>query len=57
MDVTEQRQSRAALEKALEGIKELRDQLYEENVALRREIDETAMFEEIIGKSECSAAS
>ncbi|QOY91707.1 sigma 54-interacting transcriptional regulator [Paludibaculum fermentans] len=52
MDVTEQRQSRAALEKALEGIKELRDQLYEENVALRREIDETAMFEEIIGKSE-----
>ncbi|MGJ5820398.1 sigma 54-interacting transcriptional regulator [Paludibaculum fermentans] len=52
MDVTEQCRSRAALEKALEEIKELRDQLYEENVALRREIDETAMFEEIVGKSE-----
>jgi PAS domain S-box-containing protein len=51
IDVTEQHQSRAALEKAFEEIKTLKDQLYQENVALRQEIDETSMFEEIIGKS------
>jgi PAS domain S-box-containing protein len=51
IDVTEQHQSRMALEKAFEEIKTLKDQLYQENVALRREIDETSMFEEIVGKS------
>jgi formate hydrogenlyase transcriptional activator len=39
------------LEKAFEEIKQLKDQLYQENLALREEIDETSMFEEIIGKS------
>jgi len=52
MDVTEQYQARVALENALEEIKGLRDQLYQENVALRQEIDETSMFEEIVGKSD-----
>jgi PAS domain S-box-containing protein len=52
VDVTEQHQARAALEKALEEIKQLKDQLYQENVALREEIDETSMFEEIVGKSD-----
>lgn len=51
VDVTEQRQSRLALERAFEEIKQLRDQLYQENVALREEIDETSMFEEIVGHS------
>jgi PAS domain S-box-containing protein len=51
IDVTEQRNSRAALEKAFEEIKTLKDQLYQENVALRQEIDETSMFEEIVGRS------
>jgi PAS domain S-box-containing protein len=51
IDVTEQHRSRAALEKAFEEIKALKDQLYQENVALRKEIDETSMFEEIVGKS------
>lgn len=51
IDVTEQHQARTALEKALEEIKALRDQLYQENVALRKEIDETSMFEEVVGKS------
>ena len=51
MDITEQHRSRAALESALEEIKGLRDQLYQENVALRQEIDETSMFEEIVGRS------
>jgi PAS domain S-box-containing protein len=52
VDVTDQVQSRAALEKAFEEIKQLKDQLYQENVALREEIDETSMFEEIVGKSD-----
>jgi PAS domain S-box-containing protein len=51
MDVTEQRRSRKALEDALVEIKTLKEQLFQENVALRQEIDETSMFEEIVGKS------
>jgi PAS domain S-box-containing protein len=51
MDVTEQHESRAALETALEQIKALKDQLYNENVALREEIDRSSMFEEIVGES------
>jgi PAS domain S-box-containing protein len=52
MDVTGQHQARVALEKAFEEIKALKDELYQENVALRQEIDETSMFEEIVGKSD-----
>ena len=52
MDVTEQLQSQAALKTALEEIKQLKDQLYQENIALREEIDETSMFQEIVGKSD-----
>jgi PAS domain S-box-containing protein len=52
VDVTEQHNSRAALEKAFEEIKALKDELYHENVALREEIDQTSMFEEIVGRSE-----
>lgn len=51
MDVTEQQQSRVALETAFEEIKTLRDQLYKENIALREEIDRSSMFEEIVGES------
>ncbi len=51
MDVTEQHQARAALETAFEQIKTLKDQLYNENVALREEIDRSSMFEEIVGES------
>jgi PAS domain S-box-containing protein len=52
VDVTEQHESRAALEKAFEEIKALKDELYHENIALREEIDEASMFEEIVGRSE-----
>jgi PAS domain S-box-containing protein len=52
VDITEQHEAREALEKAFEEIKQLKDQLYRENVALREEIDETSMFEEIVGKSD-----
>jgi PAS domain S-box-containing protein len=51
MDVTEQRLSRQALEDALVEINSLKEQLLQENVALREEIEETSMFEEIVGKS------
>ena len=51
MDVTEQHRSRKALEDAFAEINTLKDQLFQENIALRQEIDETSMFEEIVGKS------
>jgi PAS domain S-box-containing protein len=51
MDVTEQYQARAALEKAYAEISKLKDQLYKENLALREEIDQASMFEEIVGSS------
>ena len=51
VDVTEQRLSRKALEDAFAEINTLKEQLFQENVALRQEIDETSMFDEIIGKS------
>jgi PAS domain S-box-containing protein len=51
MDVTEQHESRTALETAFAEIKTLRDQLFKENIALREEIDQVSMFEEIVGQS------
>jgi len=51
MDVTEQRRARAELEMAFEEIKKLKDQLHDENVALREQIDQAFMFEEIVGSS------
>jgi PAS domain S-box-containing protein len=51
MDMTEQHRSRKALEDALVEINTLKEQLFQENVALRQEIDETSMFDEIVGKS------
>src|ERR1700681_1558703 len=51
IDVTEHNRARADLEKALEEIKRLRDQLHDENVVLREQIDQAFMFEEIIGTS------
>ena len=52
MDVTEHYEARAAVETAFEQIKELKDQLYKENIALREEVDKVSMFEEIVGSSE-----
>jgi PAS domain S-box-containing protein len=51
IDVTEQREARLALETAFEQIQALKDQLYNENIALREEIDRSSMFEEIVGES------
>jgi transcriptional regulator with GAF, ATPase, and Fis domain len=44
MDVTSR-------QKAFEEIKALRDELYKENIVLRDEIDQTSMFEEVVGAS------
>jgi len=51
MDVTEQWNSRTSLEKALEEIRALKDHLQHENLALREQIDQALMFEEIVGAS------
>jgi len=51
MDITEATRSQQALERAFHEIQKLKDQLEEENVALREEIDKTSMFEEIVGTS------
>ncbi len=50
-DITERKRAEADLQKAVDEIKKLKDRLYEENVALREEIDKTSMFEEIVGES------
>jgi PAS domain S-box-containing protein len=51
MDVTEQWKARTELERAFEEIKGLKDQLHNENLALRDEVDRASMFEEIVGSS------
>jgi PAS domain S-box-containing protein len=45
MDVTDSK-------RALREIQELKDRLYKENIALKEEIDQASMFEEIVGSSE-----
>jgi PAS domain S-box-containing protein len=51
IDVTEHHRARADLEKAFEEIKGLKDQLHDENVVLREQIDQAFMFDEIVGTS------
>jgi PAS domain S-box-containing protein len=43
------RRSQAKVEQAFEEIKRLKDRLQDENVALREEVDQAFMFEEIVG--------
>ena len=50
-DITERKGAEGDLRSALDEIKKLKDQLYEENVALKEEIDKASMFEEIVGES------
>jgi PAS domain S-box-containing protein len=57
-DVTERkhteemlRRSQAKVEQAFEEIKRLKDRLQDENLALREEVDQAFMFEEIVGAS------
>jgi formate hydrogenlyase transcriptional activator len=50
-DVTERARAEEALRKAFEEIKSLRDQLFQENLALKEEVSQASMFEEIVGTS------
>jgi PAS domain S-box-containing protein len=50
-DIDKRKCAEAELEKAFEEIKRLKDRLHEENVALREQIDQAFMFEEIVGSS------
>ena len=51
IDIEDRRQAEDSLQKSLDEIKKLRDQLFKENIALREEIDSASMFEEIVGVS------
>jgi formate hydrogenlyase transcriptional activator len=48
---TEDVQACAALESAVEELELLKEQLHRENLALRDEVDQVSMFEEIVGTS------
>src|SRR6266498_3027886 len=50
-DITERVEAERALERAYQEIQALKDQLQEENIALREEVDKASMFEEIVGTS------
>jgi PAS domain S-box-containing protein len=50
-DITDRKRAEGDLQEAVEEIKKLKDQLYEENIALKEEIDKASMFEEIVGES------
>src|SRR5262245_36033054 len=51
MDVTAARESCQALERAYAEIQGPTEQLQQENIVLREEIDKSSMFEEIVGVS------
>jgi PAS domain S-box-containing protein len=50
-DIEDLRRGQDELQKALDEIETLKDRLYQENIALKEEIDKTSMFEEIVGES------
>jgi formate hydrogenlyase transcriptional activator len=52
IDIEDRKHAEDALRKSFDEIKVLKDQLYKENLALKEEIDQASMFEEIIGSSE-----
>jgi PAS domain S-box-containing protein len=51
IEVTEHVEARLRLENALEEIQQLKDRLQDENQALKEEVVQASMFEEIIGSS------
>jgi PAS domain S-box-containing protein len=51
IEVTEHVEARLRLEIALEEIQQLKDRLQDENLALKEEVVQASMFEEIIGSS------
>jgi transcriptional regulator with GAF, ATPase, and Fis domain len=51
-DVTVRKRAAVDLQRAFDEITKLKDQLYEENIALKEEIGQASMFEEIVGCSD-----
>ena len=51
IEITEQVEARIKLEKALKEIQRLKDRLQDENLALREEVVQASMFEEIVGSA------
>jgi PAS domain S-box-containing protein len=51
-DIDERKRAEALLADALAEVKLLKDELYQENLALKEEVDQVSMFEEIVGSSQ-----
>jgi formate hydrogenlyase transcriptional activator len=52
IEIDDRKRAEEGLKKAFDEIKTLKDQLHKENLALREEIDQASMFEEIVGASD-----
>jgi formate hydrogenlyase transcriptional activator len=52
IEIDDRKRAEDALRKSFNEIKALKDQLYKENLALKEEIVQASMFEEIVGSSE-----
>ena len=52
IEIDDRKRAEEELKKAFDEIKTLKDQLHKENLALKEEIDQTSMFEEIVGASD-----
>ena len=52
IEIDDRKRAEEELKKAFEQIKTLKDQLHKENLALKEEIDQASMFEEIVGASD-----
>jgi len=51
IDIEDRKRAEDSLQRALDEVKRLKDQLHHENIALREEINSVSMFEEIVGSS------
>jgi formate hydrogenlyase transcriptional activator len=51
IEIDDRKRAEDTLRKSFDEIKALKDQLYKENLALKEEIDQSSMFEEIVGSS------
>ncbi len=51
VDIEDHKRADEALQTAFDEIRELKEELYRENVALKEEIKQSSMFEEIVGSS------
>jgi formate hydrogenlyase transcriptional activator len=52
IEIDDRKRAEEELKKAFDEIKTLKDQLQKENLALKEEIDQASMFEEIVGASD-----